>query len=157
MFFFFFRGYVWKCLLRNIDDKCKEYCKLRIGNRISSIYGTPSISPAGWSPSGLWLTSSVALPLIRPRDSRWKRCLVASPSSWPVCLAKAEASILICLTAPLCTPPTLIPAVQTWGGIFCDVFFGTMMILRGSLLTQGVTSRSRAWTPYEHWHDIYFA
>ena len=102
---FFFRGYVWKCLLRNRDDKCKEYCKLRIGNRISSIYGIPSISPAGWSPSGLRLTSSAALPLIRPRDSRWKRCLVASPSSWPVCLAKAEASILICLTATLCTPP----------------------------------------------------
>ena len=30
---------------------------------------------------------------------------------------------------------------------FCEVFFGTMMILRGSLLTQGVTSSSRAWTP----------
>ena len=27
---------------------------------------------------------------------------------------------------------------------FCEVFFGTMMILRGSLLTQGVTSSSRA-------------
>ena len=31
---------------------------------------------------------------------------------------------------------------------FCEVFFGTMMILRGSLLTQGVTSSSRAWTPW---------
>ena len=30
---------------------------------------------------------------------------------------------------------------------FCEVFFGTMMILRGSLLTQGVTSSSRAWSP----------
>ena len=29
----------------------------------------------------------------------------------------------------------------------CVVFFGTMMILRGSLLTQGVTSSSRAWSP----------
>ena len=31
---------------------------------------------------------------------------------------------------------------------FCEVFFGTMMILRGSLLTQGVTSSSRAWSPW---------
>ena len=30
----------------------------------------------------------------------------------------------------------------------CVVFFGTMMILRGSLLTQGVTSSSRAWSPW---------
>ena len=48
-----------------------------------------------------------------------------------------------------CRRITLIPAVQTRGAIFfCVVFFGTMMILRGSLLTQGVTSSSRAWSPW---------
>ena len=31
---------------------------------------------------------------------------------------------------------------------FCEVFYDTMMILRGSLLTQGVTSSSRAWSPW---------
>ena len=31
---------------------------------------------------------------------------------------------------------------------FVRCFFGTMMILRGSLLTQGVTSSSRAWSPW---------
>ena len=56
------------------------------------VYSLPSISPAGWSPSGPRLTSRAALPLMRPKDSLWKRCQHASPSSWPVCRAKAVAS-----------------------------------------------------------------
>ena len=68
-------------------------------------HNSPLTAGRGWE--GILLTSKAALPLTRRTASLWKRCLMASSSSFPVVLACALASFLICRTALACQPPSI--------------------------------------------------
>ena len=71
----------------------------------------PSTSGLGWE--GILFVKRLALDLINKIDNLPNRCLMTSPSSWPVDLPKAWPSLLSSTEASLLQPPSVSHA-RAW-------------------------------------------